>query len=128
VFTHTFEINANPGLQPPAPLGPLVPPGAYTLRLTVDGKTYTQPVTVVNDPRSPATVADVRAQYALETRVVAAMQTAWDGYQQVAAAGRQSRRIRRSIPRWRRLAVIPPVDAASAASGPAGRHRPRSRE
>jgi len=86
VFTHTFEINANPGLTPPAPLGPLVPPGAYTLRLTVDGKTYTQPVTVVNDPRSPATVADVRAQYALETRVVAAMQTAWDGYQQVAAA------------------------------------------
>jgi len=86
VFTHTFEINANPGLTPPSPLGPLVPPGAYTLRLTVDGKTYTQPVTVVNDPRSPATVADVRAQYALETRVVAAMQTAWDGYQQVAAA------------------------------------------
>jgi len=86
VFTHTFEINANPGLTPPSPLGPLVPPGAYTLRLTVDGKTYTQPVTVVNDPRSPATVADVRAQYALETRVVAAMRTAWDGYQQVAAA------------------------------------------
>ena len=85
-FTHTFEINANPGLTPPSPLGPLVPPGAYTLRLTVDGKTYTQPVTVVIDPRSPATVADVRAQYALQTRVVAAMQTAWDGYQQVAAA------------------------------------------
>src|SRR5207247_865097 len=66
-FTHTFEINANPGLTPPSPLGPLVPPGAYTLRLTVDGKTYIQPVTVVNDPRSPATAADVRAQYALET-------------------------------------------------------------
>jgi hypothetical protein len=85
-FTHTFEINANPGLTPPSPQGPLVPPGTYTLRLTVDGKTYNQPVTVVNDPRSPATAADVRAQYALETRVVAAMQAAWDGYQQVAAA------------------------------------------
>src|SRR6266566_3360221 len=85
-FTHTFEINANPGLTPASPMGPLVPPGAYTLRLTVDGKTYSQPVTVVNDPRSPATVADVRAQYALETRVVAAMRASWDGYQQVAAA------------------------------------------
>ena len=85
-FTHTFEINANPGLTPPSPLGPLVPPGAYTLRFTVDGKTYTQPVTVVNDPRSPATAADVRAQYELEARVVAAMQASWDGYQQVAAA------------------------------------------
>jgi hypothetical protein len=85
-FTHTFEINGNPGLTPPSPLGPLVPPGTYRLRLTVDGKTYTQPVTVVNDPRSPATVAAVGAQYALQARVVAAMQASWDGYQQVAAA------------------------------------------
>ena len=37
VFTHEFEINANPGLTPASPEGPLVLPGAYTLRLTVDG-------------------------------------------------------------------------------------------
>src|SRR5260370_4409491 len=84
-FTHSFEINANPGLTPPSPDGPLVPPGVYTVRLTVAGKRYTQPVTVVNDPRSPATVADVRAQYGLQTRLVAALQLSWDGYQQVAA-------------------------------------------
>ncbi|HWC75307.1 MAG TPA: hypothetical protein VG454_15335, partial [Gemmatimonadales bacterium] len=84
-FTHTFEINANPGATPPSPVGPLVPPGRYTLRLTVDGKAYTQPVTVVNDPRSPASPADVRAQYALQMRVVAAMQMSWDSYQQIAA-------------------------------------------
>ena len=84
-FSHSFEINANPGLTPPSPEGPLVPPGIYTLKLTVAGKSYTQPVTVVNDPRSPATVADVRAQYALQTKIVAAMRLSWDGYQQVAA-------------------------------------------
>ncbi|HYR13019.1 MAG TPA: hypothetical protein VEQ67_02215, partial [Mycobacterium sp.] len=84
-FTHTFEINANPGLTPPSPEGPLVPPGVYTIRLTVAGKSYTQPVTVVNDPRSPATVADVRAQYALQTKIVTGMRLSWDGYQQVAA-------------------------------------------
>src|ERR1043166_4715431 len=28
-FTHTFEINANPGLTPAAPLGALVPPGRW---------------------------------------------------------------------------------------------------
>jgi len=84
-FTHSFEINANPGLTPPSPQGPLVPPGVYTIRLTVAGKSYTQPVTVANDPRSPATVADVRAQYGLQTRIVATMQLSWDGYQQVAA-------------------------------------------
>jgi len=84
-FSHSFEINANPGLTPPSPEGPLVPPRVYTIRLTVAGNSYTQPVTVVNDPRSPATIADVRAQYALQTRLVAGMQLSWDGYQQVAA-------------------------------------------
>ena len=84
-FSHSFEINANPGLTPPSPEGPLVPPGVYTVRLTVAGKSYTQPVTVVNDPRSPATTADVRAQYGLQTKLVAGMQLSWDGYQQVAA-------------------------------------------
>ncbi|HEY7194426.1 MAG TPA: hypothetical protein VH439_11840 [Gemmatimonadales bacterium] len=84
-FTHSFEINANPGLTPASPEGPLVPPGTYTLRLTVDGKTHTQPVTVVNDPRSPASAADVQAQYALQMRIVAGMQESWDGYQRVQA-------------------------------------------
>lgn len=84
-FSHSYEINANPGLTPPSPEGPLVSPGTYTIRLTVSGKSYTQPVTVVNDPRSPATVADVRAQAALQSKIVDAMKEAWDGYGQVAA-------------------------------------------
>src|SRR5260370_8749668 len=61
-FTHIFEINANPGLTPPSPQGPLVPPGVYTLRLTVDGKSYTQRAPVGNDPRSPARTAEVAPQ------------------------------------------------------------------
>jgi photosystem II stability/assembly factor-like uncharacterized protein len=98
-LTHSFEINANPGLTPASPQGPLVPPGTYTLRLMVDGKPFTQPVTVVNDPRSPAPggAADVRAQYALQMRIVAAMQTSWDGYQQVAAARAGANAARDSI-------------------------------
>src|SRR5206468_9846975 len=84
-FTHTFEINANPGLTPPSPEGPLVPPGVYTLKLSVGGKAYTQALTVVNDPRSPARGADVRAQYDLQMKIVAGMRAAWEGYHQVAA-------------------------------------------
>ncbi len=84
-FAHSFEINANPGLTPPSPEGPLVPPGAYTVKLTVEGHSYVQPLTVRNDPRSPATAAEVRAQYDLQTKIVAAMREAWDGYQQVTA-------------------------------------------
>ncbi|MFI5311316.1 MAG: WD40/YVTN/BNR-like repeat-containing protein [Gemmatimonadales bacterium] len=84
-FTHSFEINANPGLTPTTPEGALVAPGTYTLKLTVNGKSYTQTATVVNDPRSPATTAGVRAQHALLMKLQEGMKTAWDGSQQVTA-------------------------------------------
>jgi photosystem II stability/assembly factor-like uncharacterized protein len=84
-FSHSYEINANPGLTPPSPLGPLAPPGVYTVTLTVDGKTYTQHVTLKNDPRSPASAADVQAQAALQFKMYSGMKDSWAGYQQVSA-------------------------------------------
>ncbi|HYK82776.1 MAG TPA: hypothetical protein VEU55_06485 [Gemmatimonadales bacterium] len=84
-FRHTFEINANPGQTPPSPEGPLVLPGVYTLRLTVDGKSYTQAVTVRNDPRSPASAADLAVQHELQMKVYAGIAEAWDAFHQVAA-------------------------------------------
>jgi len=42
--------------------GPLVLPGTYTVRLRVDDSTYTQPLTVLKDPNTKATDADVQAQ------------------------------------------------------------------
>jgi hypothetical protein len=84
-FTHSFEINANPGLTPASPEGALAPSGTYTIKLTVNGKTYSQVATVANDPRSPASAADLRAQHALLRKIQDGLRTAWDGYQQVAA-------------------------------------------
>jgi hypothetical protein len=84
-FTHSFEINANPGLTPPSPEGPLVAPGIYTLKLTVDGKSYTQRVTVKNDPRSPAKASDVRAQLDLEMNYYQGAKESWDAYNQISA-------------------------------------------
>jgi photosystem II stability/assembly factor-like uncharacterized protein len=83
-FSHSFGINANPGLTPASPEGPLALPGTYTVRLTVDGKRYTQTVSVRNDPRSPATTADLRAQHTLLMKAYDGARAAWDGYQQVA--------------------------------------------
>ncbi|MGB6714483.1 MAG: hypothetical protein WBE30_12730, partial [Candidatus Cybelea sp.] len=54
-----------------APDGPLVPPGTYTVRLSVNGATFTRSAQVLRDPRLPATDADLRAQYDLATRVAA---------------------------------------------------------
>ena len=84
-FTHTFEINANPGLTPASPEGILAPPGSYTIKINVDGKSFTQKATVTNDPRSPATNADVRAQAALLRRINDATKIAFNGYQQAEA-------------------------------------------
>jgi photosystem II stability/assembly factor-like uncharacterized protein len=84
-FAHSFEINANPGLTPTTPEGIIAPPGTYTLKLNVEGRSFTQKVTLTNDPRSPATGADIRAQYALLRKINDGVKTAWDGYQQVEA-------------------------------------------
>jgi photosystem II stability/assembly factor-like uncharacterized protein len=83
-FVHTFEINANPGLTPASPIGALVAPGTYTVKLTVDGRTHTAKVAVTNDPRSAASTSDVRAQVALQRALAGAMRTTYTLYQQAA--------------------------------------------
>jgi len=86
-FVHNYAqvMGAVAGDTPASPEGPLALPGVYTLTLTVDGKRYTQTVTVKNDPRSPATAADLRAQHDLQMKLYDGIKEAWDGYQQVAA-------------------------------------------
>jgi hypothetical protein len=79
-FTHSFEINANPGLTPPSPEGPLALPGVYTLKLTVDGRSYTQTVTVINDPRSPASVIALREQHALQMKIADGVRASFEGH------------------------------------------------
>ncbi len=85
-FTHSFEINANPGLTPPSPEGPLVVPGVYMVRLSVDGQSYIQKVTVTNDPRSPANAAALGAQHGLQLKIYDALRTARAGYDAAVAA------------------------------------------
>ncbi|MFI5384546.1 MAG: hypothetical protein ACHQ50_00330 [Fimbriimonadales bacterium] len=83
--SHNYEINANPGETPASPEGPLVMPGVYTVTLTVDGKAYKQTVTVKNDPRSPASASDLRAQHELQMKLYDGALQAWDGFHQVAS-------------------------------------------
>ena len=44
-------------------LGPRVPPGTYTIRLTVGDQTLTAPFELRQDPRSTATAADLKGQF-----------------------------------------------------------------
>ena len=84
-FTHSFEINANPGLTPASPEGPLALPGVYTLRLTANGTTVTQRVTVRNDPRSTAPSSALVVQHALLLQITDVMRTTWDDQAAVTA-------------------------------------------
>lgn len=47
----------------------LAAPGQYTAKLTVDGQSYTQPVTIVADPRVQATQADIESSVKLQVRI-----------------------------------------------------------
>ncbi len=84
-FTHSFEINANPGLTPASPEGPVALPGTYTLKLTADGKSYTQTVTVKPDPHSPATVAAISAQHALQMKLAQGIDASYEGHRMAQA-------------------------------------------
>ncbi len=115
-FTHNYAqvMGAVAGDTPASPEGPLALPGTYTLKLTVDGKSYAQPLVVTNDPRSPATAADLRAQHDLQTKLYAGIKEAWDGYEQVAA---MRAAVSRSKPEAEVTAAASAFDAKLAAIG-----------
>jgi hypothetical protein len=76
----------------PGPHGPQVAPGTYTLKLTVDGKVYTQTVVVHNDPRvgeSAATLNALKSQHALTMLAYKAMKDSYAANEDVAAARAQ---------------------------------------
>jgi hypothetical protein len=72
---------------PLEPQGVLAPPGTYTVRLTVDGATYVQPLHIVMDPRVDETPAAVVQQTALAQRLADAMNRSYDLMQRATARG-----------------------------------------
>lgn len=50
---------------PPDATAPWVMPGTYTIRLTVDGKTQEQPLTIVMDPRVKTSITEWKRQHDL---------------------------------------------------------------
>jgi len=54
-----------------SPDGPLLPPGYYTIRLGLNGRSYARPARVLRDPRIAASDADLRAQYEFARQVIA---------------------------------------------------------
>ena len=60
-----LPIAAVPYNTVPAPTAPWVSPGTYTVKLTVDGKTYRQAITVKQDPRVKTPAITMQRVYSL---------------------------------------------------------------
>ena len=63
----------------------LMPPGQYTVRLNVDGATHEQPLTVIKDPHSAGSEADIAEQIAFLRDVRADVVTAGEAVHRVEA-------------------------------------------
>ncbi len=67
--THEYPIAAVPHQTPRAPEGPAAVPGQYSVRLTADGQTSTQSLTIMLDPRIKATQEALAQQLNLAMRL-----------------------------------------------------------
>ena len=89
VLTHEYPISAIYMDTPRLPLGPSVLPGTYTVRLTVNGKTYTQSLVVKMDPRVHTSEADLQQEFALATHIAAMIETDFTAIGQSRAVKKQ---------------------------------------
>jgi hypothetical protein len=64
-----LPIAAVPHDTVPVPSGPWAPPGQYTVKLTVDGKSYTQPLTLKMDPRVKTSTLGLSQQFTLSKQL-----------------------------------------------------------
>ncbi|HJZ81705.1 MAG TPA: hypothetical protein VKD91_15215, partial [Pyrinomonadaceae bacterium] len=105
------QMNSSPGSVTPGPHGPLALPGTYTVKLIVDGQTYSQPLVVHNDPRigeSPAVIQALRAQDKLAMAAVQGMKDSYLANSEVAA-------VRAQLAELRRGSLAPDVATAASA-------------
>jgi photosystem II stability/assembly factor-like uncharacterized protein len=78
---YTLNWHALPGLTYRSTLvGPMVLPGPYTAKLTVNGRSYSQSFDVVADPRVPVAPAALAAQFRLQQRMVAGITATYNAF------------------------------------------------
>jgi hypothetical protein len=70
---YDYPISAVPYRTPLRPQGPLVLPGDYTVRFTVDGKSESQTVTVKLDPRVHTAPADLESLHSAQMTMAEAL-------------------------------------------------------
>ncbi len=70
---YDYPISAIYHDTPPAPEGVMALPGSYTVKLTADGRTYSEPLKLEMDPRVPVSGAALREQFTLAQKIAGLM-------------------------------------------------------
>jgi photosystem II stability/assembly factor-like uncharacterized protein len=90
-----FAISAVYHNTPSGPPGPYVHPGAYKVRLTVDGKSIEKSISVRLDPRVSISEADLRQQTVLSM-------TAYDSYHQLQVIRDEMDKMKAGTKKWKK--------------------------
>jgi photosystem II stability/assembly factor-like uncharacterized protein len=83
----------------PAPSSPWVLPGEYTVVLTANGQTYTQPLTIKMDPRVKSSTADLAQQFKASEDLYGDARTVSAAMEQVATLRSQIKELQKPAPK-----------------------------
>jgi photosystem II stability/assembly factor-like uncharacterized protein len=84
-----FPISAIVHNTPLAPLGAWALPGSYSVKLTVNGQIYTQPLALKMDPRIKALTEDLRKQHEMQIGAVEGMDDSYESLGEVKSVREQ---------------------------------------
>jgi hypothetical protein len=85
-FPRSYPISAIYRDTPSQPLGPFVLPGQYTIRLTVGGRSYAEPLAIKMDPRVTTQQEGLKQQYDLSMQC-------YEGMKQIRNAIEEARKL-----------------------------------
>ena len=94
---YEFPISAIFHSTPLVPLGAWALPGSYTVKLMVDGKSYTQPLTLKMDPRVQTSLDDLRKQHEMEMAAVEGMDESYESLEQVKSVREQIKALSKKV-------------------------------
>ena len=112
--TREYPISAIYHDTPLYPLGPIILPGKYTVKLTASGASFTQALIIKMDPRVKTTAEGLRQQFELENKIAEAMHRDYEALQQVRTLRSQLKELKKSATQG------PTADALSALEKKAG--------